>query len=121
MHEWMNDNGLTPHIVVDVTQAGVQVPRQHVQDGKIILNVSYDATEDLQLDNHQLTFSARFGGVAHNVIVPADAVLGIYARESGQGMVFTEDEQSTPATDRDGDGGGGDDEPPGRGHLKVIK
>jgi stringent starvation protein B len=119
MHEWMNDNGLTPHIVVDVTQAGVQVPHQHVQDGKIILNVSYDATQDLQLDNHQLTFSARFGGVAHHVIVPADAVLGIYARESGQGMVFTGDEQSTPANDRDG--GGGDDEPPGRGHLKVIK
>ena len=117
MHEWMSDNGLTPHIVVDATRDGVAVPAQHVQNGKIILNVSYDATQDLHLGNERLTFSARFGGVAHLVEVPADAVLGIYARESGQGMIFTTDETAQVDGQADDDG---DDEPP-RGHLKVVK
>ena len=117
MHEWMSDNALTPHIVVDASRDGISVPAQHVQNGKIILNVSYDATQDLHLGNEQLTFSARFGGVAHLVVVPADAVLGIYARESGQGMIFTTDETTGVSTQADDDG---DDEPP-RGHLKVVK
>lgn len=121
MHEWMSDNGLTPYIVVDALSETVDVPTEHVQNGKIILNISFDATERLQLGNDELSFSARFGGVARKVAVPVGAILGIYARETGQGMIFTEDELH-PAGAGEGDGGAnGDDKPPGRGHLKVVK
>ena len=122
MHEWMSDNNLTPHIVVDALGETVRVPSEHVQNGKIILNISFEATERLQLGNGELTFSARFGGVARNVTVPVGAILGIYARETGQGMIFTDDELPPAAAAGDADGGGNDDdEPPGRGHLKVVK
>jgi stringent starvation protein B len=121
MHEWMSDNGLTPHIVVDAAREGVQVPSQHVQNGKIILNVSYDATEAFQLNNDQLTFSARFGGVARPIAVPCEAILGIYARESGQGMIFTDEESAETPVQPGHNGEDGDDEPPGRSHLKVVK
>ena len=117
MHEWMSDNGLTPHVVVDALHDGVEVPVEHVQNGKIILNVSYAATEGLHLGNDALAFSARFGGVAYAVTVPADAILGIYARESGQGMVFATDADADADIPADDDG---DDEPP-RGHLKIVK
>ncbi len=119
MHEWMSDNGLTPHIVVDARRDGVVVPNQHVQNGRIILNVSYEATQALELGNEQVNFAARFGGTPHTVTVPADAILGIYARETGQGMIFTEDE--VPQPDPQHDGGDDDDDPPGRGHLKIVK
>jgi len=121
MHEWMSDNGLTPHIVVDAGREGVQVPTEHVQNGKIILNVSYEATEAFQLSNEQLTFTARFGGVARPISVPCDAVMGIYARESGQGMIFTDDELPAPPEQPGQGDSDGDDEPPGRGHLKIVK
>ena len=117
MHEWMSDNGLTPHIVVDARREGVAVPAQHVDNGKIILNVSYEATEGLDLGNDRLAFSARFGGVSQVVTVPTDAVLGIYARESGEGMIFAEEDAAQAASEPDD---GGDDGPP-RGHLKVVK
>jgi stringent starvation protein B len=90
MHEWMTDGGMTPHIVVDATSVGVTVPQQHVESGKIVLNVSYSATHDLELGNDQISFGARFSGTPHRVIVPVAAVLGIYARESGQGLIFSD-------------------------------
>ena len=119
MHEWMTDNGHTPHIVVDAKAQGVDVPEQHVTDGKIILNVSYAAVHDLDLGNDQVSFQARFAGVPRRLVVPVTAVLGIYARETGQGMIFAaqEDGEAEPAE-------GSDDEPSpagGRPHLKVIK
>lgn len=95
MHEWMSDNHQTPHLVVDATQQGVEVPRQFVQDGKVILNISFSATHGLSLGNSRVEFNARFGGVTHHVAVPMHAVLGIYARETGQGMIFGE-EDGTP-------------------------
>jgi stringent starvation protein B len=79
MHEWISDSNQTPHIVVDASLEGVEVPRQYVQGGKIILNVSSNATSMLSLGNDLVRFRARFG-----------AVLGIYARETGQGMIFSE-------------------------------
>ena len=88
----MTDNGQTPHLVVDATQPGVAVPEQHVQDGRIILNVSYSATSRLELANDEISFDARFGGVPRTVRVPLAAVLGIYARETGEGLVFPTDE-----------------------------
>ena len=96
MHEWMTDNALTPHIVVNASAEGVNVPTEHIQDGKVILNVSYAATRGLVMGNDAVAFEARFSGVPRAISVPVDAVLGIYARESGQGMVFAEEEQPPP-------------------------
>ena len=115
MHEWMTDNGLTPHVVVDATLAGVDVPRQYVSDGKIILNIGHSATVDLELGPDALRFKTRFGGVAYDVAIPIVAVLGIYAQETGQGMIFTEEEA---AAEPDTDG----PEPTKRTpDLKVVK
>ncbi len=96
MHEWMVDNGYTPHVVVDAKRDDVRVPAAHVKDGKIVLNVSPSATRALSLGNDVIAFEARFGGVSQQISVPVSAVLGIYARENGQGMIFGEDDP-TPA------------------------
>jgi stringent starvation protein B len=101
MHEWMIDNGFTPHIVVDAKREGVRVPEAHVKDGKIVLNVSPNATRALSLGNDFVSFEARFGGVSQQLTVPVAAVLGIYARETGQGMIFGDDD-SPPTTTPDG-------------------
>lgn len=86
-HEWCTDNGLTPYVTVWV-DGSVQVPREYVKDGEIVLNISYDSTTSLQLGNDYLAFKARFAGVARDVMVPVDRVLAIFARENGQGMAF---------------------------------
>jgi stringent starvation protein B len=96
MHEWISDSDQTPHIVVDASLQGVEVPRQYVQGGKIILNVSNSATSNLSLGNDLVRFRARFGAVTHDVMVPIAAVLGIYARETGQGMIFSEADAPPP-------------------------
>jgi len=90
MHEWISDSNQTPHIVVDASIEGVEVPRQYVQGGKIILNVSSNATSMLSLGNEVVRFRARFGAATYDVSVPIVAVLGIYALETGQGMIFSE-------------------------------
>ena len=97
MHEWMLDNGFTPHLVVDAKREGVRVPEAHVKDGKIVLNVSPTATRALSLGNDAVTFEARFGGVSQQLVIPIAAVLGIYARETGQGMIFGEDDRAGDA------------------------
>ena len=96
MHEWISDSQCTPHIVVDATAPGVEIPRQYVHDGKIVLNVSWNATAQLKLGNDELSFSGRFGGASMHVRVPIAAVLAIYARETSLGMVFGEEEGATP-------------------------
>lgn len=87
LHEWCSDNGFTPYLVVAV-DATVRVPREFVQEGKIVLNTSYEATSNLQLGNETIEFKARFGGVPREVQVPIGHVLAIYAHENGQGMAF---------------------------------
>lgn len=87
IHEWCTDNGLTPYLAVKVDRS-VQVPREFVNDGEIVLNVSYDATGGLQLGNEYIEFKARFGGKPRDIMVPVERVQAIYARESGQGMSF---------------------------------
>ncbi len=128
MHEWMLDNGFTPHLVVDAKRDGVRVPKAHVKDGKIVLNVSPTATRALSLGNDAVTFEARFGGVSQQIVVPVAAVLGIYARETGQGMIFGEDDSppTTPEAADDTRGRWPRPEPPPpsgdrRPKLKVIK
>ena len=97
MNEWMTDNGHTPHIVVDTSYDGVAVPEEHVKDGKIILNISESAAHNLKLTNDAVSFRARFAGVPFDVWAPVRAILGIYARETGQGMIFSHDaEQPEP-------------------------
>jgi stringent starvation protein B len=96
MHEWISDSNQTPHIVVDASMEGVEVPRQYVQGGKIILNVSSNATSMLSLGNEIVRFRARFGAATYDVSVPIAAVLGIYARETGQGMIFSEADTPSP-------------------------
>ena len=122
MHEWMGDNRKTPHIVVDATVDGVGVPSQHVKDGKIILNISDSAAHNLQLRNDFITFRARFGGVPFDVIVPMSAVLGIYSRETGQGMIFSHDnEERVDADIQDAVKPSASSDRPKRAHLKLVK
>jgi stringent starvation protein B len=135
MHEWISDNLQTPHIVVDATLNGVSVPQQFVQNGKIILNVSHSATNGLALGNDLVSFRARFGGVTYDVSIPITAVLGIYARETGQGMIFSDNDAPThpnepspnpspPPGSPPGATKGtskGDASAPKRSHLKVVK
>jgi stringent starvation protein B len=96
MVQWMEDNGLTPQILVDATLDGVSVPQEHVKAGKIVLNIALQATVRRDLDNEFVSFGARFGGVAREVWVPMAAVLAVYARENGQGMTFPTDGSETP-------------------------
>ena len=127
MHEWMLDNGFTPHLVVDAKREGVLVPESHVKDGKIVLNVSPSATRALVLGNDTVTFEARFGGVSQQLLIPVAAVLGIYARETGQGMIFSEDDSQPGPPEGDGTSppSDGDKPPPAAGgrrpKLKVVK
>jgi stringent starvation protein B len=120
MHEWMTDQGQTPHVVVDASLEGVDVPRQHVQDGKIILNISCSATNNLTLENERICFDARFSGATRHVELPVRAVLGIYAKESGQGMIFSEDEFAA-RPDRPSPTAAIKPSKSGRAHLKLIK
>ncbi len=120
MHEWISDSGCTPHLVVDAGMTGVEVPVQYVKDGKIVLNVSLSATAQLQLGNDEVSFSGRFGGVSMRVRAPIAAVLAIYARETGQGMIFSDDDGKPPDAPATGD----EAKPKataGRARLKVVK
>lgn len=92
IYEWVVDNDCTPYILVNAMVAGVEVPQQFVQDGQIVLNISPSAVVGLDVGNDELGFRGRFGGVAQEVRVPVSAVLGIYARENGQGMLFDAEE-----------------------------
>ena len=118
MHEWMGDNGHTPHIVIDASVDGVTVPEEHVKDGKIILNVSHSAAHNLKLTNVAVSFRARFSGVPFDVWVPVPSVLGIYAKETGQGMIFSQGgDQPEPPEDPENQ----DKTKGGRSHLTLVK
>ncbi len=114
MHEWMSANNQTPHLVVDAAINGAEVPKAYVRDGRITLNVGWQATQGLKLGNEWIEFSARFGGVAQQVRIPVAAVLGIYARETGQGMLFQDDGDSPPPVP-------GPDDTGSRPKLRVVK
>lgn len=88
LNQWLLDNALTPYIVVDAEYPGVEVPRQFVQNGQIVLNMAPTAVRDLFMENEALGFSARFGGQPMRIMVPMAALVAIYARENGVGMVF---------------------------------
>mgnify|MGYP006423818239 CR=1 FL=1 len=129
LHEWILDNGTTPHLVVDASLSGVQVPMDYVANGQIVLNISPSAVKGLHLGDDAVEFNARFGGVPVNVHVPVYAVMAIYARENGQGMVFGQEPGGPDPDGTDGpssherDESGGDDQESERGkpNLKVVK
>jgi stringent starvation protein B len=134
LYEWIADNGMTPHLLVDATRPAVQVPMHAVKDGKIVLNIAERAVSHLEMGNDVIRFSARFGGVSHPVSVPVGAVLAIYARETGQGMALPDEALSSGEegsvdtgqdhhAPRDGDDDGpGTPSPPRRGaHLRIVK
>lgn len=117
LYEWIIDSGATPHVLIDATQEGVQVPSEHVQDGRIVLNISPSAVRGLNIGDQAIVCDGRFGGRSFGLYLPMTSVVAIYARESGEGMVFEPE-----AFD---DAGVPEPEPPAPtprgGHLKRIK
>ncbi|EPJ3204806.1 MULTISPECIES: ClpXP protease specificity-enhancing factor [unclassified Citrobacter] len=113
-YEWLLDNQLTPHLVVDVTLQDVQVPMEYARDGQIVLNIAPRAVGNLELANDEVRFNARFGGVPRQVSVPLAAVLAIYARENGAGTMFEPeaayDEDVASLNDDDNDASGFENE-----------
>ncbi len=120
IYQWIADNGMTPHLLVDVSVDGVQVPAEHVQNGKIILNLAPMAISGLVLGDTEITFSARFSGKSQGLYIPIEAVLAVYAKENGQGMMFSEDDGAISATD-DGEDPDPDPDKPKRPSLRVVK
>jgi stringent starvation protein B len=118
MHEWISDCGNTPHVIVDAEIEGIEVPRAHIKDGKIVLNLSMSATHRLTMGADEVQFDARFAGVNHHVRFPVSAVLGIYARETGEGMVFSEQDLGPEPPSRPTSA---DEGAPRRPQLKVVK
>ena len=131
LYEWIADNDLTPHLLVDAEKPGVMVPRGYVADGRIVLNVAASAVQNLVLGNDAILFSARFNGQSFPVELPAVAVLGIYARENGQGMLFPEEQAAETSSADDqvaesaDDGAkraaGSSDDKAKRPALRVVK
>ena len=120
IYDWCADSGLTPYLAVRVDEQ-TQVPTAYIKDGEIVLNLSMDAVRNLQMGNDEITCGGRFGGVPHQIIVPISAVIGIFAKETGQGLVF-QGQESTP-TPPTGNGGNKPPESPApaKSHLRVVK
>lgn len=119
-NDWMLDNDLTPHLVVNAELPGVQVPQQYVQDGQIILNIAPHSVGNLVLGNDYVQFNARFGGKPHAITIPLAAVTAIYARENNAGMAFPP-EQAYEISDEEPPQDPQPPRPSGRPSLKVVK
>jgi len=119
--EWIIDNGLTPHVLIDAEVPEVQVPRQYVDEGRIILNISPSAVQNFSIDNQWLSFNARFGGKPFEIFAPIHAIRAVYAAENSEGMMFEPMPESEvePPTEPEPD-----PEPPkpsSRPSLRVVK
>lgn len=124
LYEWIVDNDCTPYVVINALREDAQIPRAYVKDDQIVLNISPTAVLGLKLDNDGLMFSARFGGVPMEVYAPIGAVLGIYARENGQGMVFEAEEapaEPPPGGAPASGAGAGPADKSKRPGLKIVK
>lgn len=125
LYEWIVDNDCTPHLLVNTEHSGVRVPEGFASDGQIVLNVAPSAVRHLEMDNQAVSFEGRFGGVPHSLRVPAAAVMAIYARENGQGMVFEAEPtppRDDPSTDDSAEPGPSSRTPSAsRPSLKVVK
>lgn len=125
--DWVVDNGCTPYLLVDAVYPGVIVPQQHIKDGQIVLNISPTAVMGLTMDKQGVSFNARFAGVPMDIYAPIGSLLGIYARENGQGMLFEIEDFPTDPDPEGGDepptppSGGDDADKPQRPSLRVVK
>ena len=115
LYEWIADNNMVPHITVDATRENLKIPQQFVKDGQIVLNISTTAAHNLQMTNTAITFGARFSGTPMQVYIPIGAVSAIYARETGEGMMF-----DTYDGD-DSDDGGNNNPPDDKPKLTIVK
>ncbi|NOZ54105.1 MAG: ClpXP protease specificity-enhancing factor [Gammaproteobacteria bacterium] len=106
VYDWIVDNDLTPYMLVNATLDNVAVPSEYVSNGKIILNVAPGAVQGLEMSNDNVHFNARFSGKAMLVHVPIVAVMAIYAKENGRGMVFSEEDDMPPSPNNDNYGDG---------------
>jgi len=120
IYEWCSDSGLTPYLAVHVDEH-TQVPRSHVKDGEIVLNISSSAVRNLLLGNEMITCSGRFGGASFDLLIPVAAVTGIYARETGQGLMFQGGEPDQPPPARAQPGGHQSQAGLRRPQLKIVK
>ena len=121
LYEWLLDNEVTPYILVDTSSDAVLIPKGIATDGKVVLNLSPNAIQQLEMTNEHLSFSARFGGVAQDVFCPMSSVLAIYARENGEGMMFANnpDQESFKTSEAaSADEAGKKSNKPG---LKIVK
>ena len=114
IYEWIIDNNLTPHLLVDAENNQAILPQQFVEDGKIILNIRPQAIQGLSLGNETIEFNARFSGNPMHIVTPVNAVMAIYAKENGKGMIFDQEEN-------DGDETPPEKKPPSRPTLRVVK
>ena len=132
LNEWILENNCTPYILVNAFETGVLVPQNFVKDGQIVLNISPVAVQGLMITNEGIEFNGRFGGIPTRVYVPTPAILGIYAKENGQGMIFEVENnpgpRPEPPTDRKprpapkaAPGGSGKGKGGGRPSLRVVK
>lgn len=121
LYQWIGDNSMTPHLLVDATREGVQVPSSTIKDGRVVLNIAARAVAHLDLGNREVRFKARFGGVSQSVVVPLSAILAIYAQETGQGMMLPEDGGTMPNDAPDDSPEPPEDGPKRGGHLRVVK
>ena len=121
LYQWIGDNSMTPHLLVDATRDGVQVPASTVKEGRVVLNIAARAVANLDLGNRDVRFKARFGGVSQAVVVPMAAILATYAQETGQGMMLPEDGGTMPTDEPGSSPEPPDDGPKRGGHLRVVK
>lgn len=121
LYEWILDNQCTPYVLVNAQYPETSVPESFVEAGQIVLNLSPNAIRHLEMDNDKICFDGRFGGVAQQVWIPAQAVMAIYARENGQGMVFEVEPAPVPPGADDQPSQGSKAEKPARPALKVVK
>ena len=121
MYQWIVDNGMTPHLLVNAEHENCMVPAGHINDGKIVLNIAPMAVQGLTLGDDEVIFSARFSGKAESILVPVPAILAVYARENGQGMMFSDDDSPDQSSGKGpGDGPETDPDKP-RPNLRVVK
>ncbi len=124
LYDWICDNHFTPHLLVDTSGDDLSVPQEFVEDNRIVLNISPSAVRDLDLSNDYINFKARFSGQSMNVYFPTNAVLAIYARENGRGMIFPEEEETLNMNTDEQPVSNSEEVPDKKKkkpHLKVIK
>jgi len=121
LYEWILDNNCTPYMIVDATMDEVSVPLEYVKDGQIVLNIAPRAIRDLVIASEYVMFSGRFAGIAHEIYVPIGAVMGIIAKENGEGMWFPREEEPEPAPPSDDPETPPETPPKGPPTLKVVK